>query len=176
MYTNGIISTAGITALAGPPANEKDNVDSDTGSERLRTHRYARSRVVQDAHSTDISFPHMRNFDRTHTRTQENDLLASAKRQQAYLSEELTSLLDEIDDVESDREEWKRRLRWVCTNLTNIQGCCTRWNFPSSGLAPLSFQTSQLILLCVELLCYHDNKHLLDHRFQINIHLPSREC
>lgn len=43
--------------------------------------------------------------------SQEADLIASAKRQQAYLGEELTSLLDEIDDVEDDRDRWKRRLR-----------------------------------------------------------------
>lgn len=42
---------------------------------------------------------------------QEADLLASAKRQRVYLGEELTSLLDEIDDVEEDRDRWKRRLR-----------------------------------------------------------------
>lgn len=42
---------------------------------------------------------------------QETDLLASVKRQQVYLGEELSSLLDEIDDVEDDRDRWKRRLR-----------------------------------------------------------------
>lgn len=42
---------------------------------------------------------------------QEADLMASAKRQQGYLREELASLLDEIDDVEEDRERWKRQLR-----------------------------------------------------------------
>ncbi|CAM9399813.1 unnamed protein product, partial [Scytosiphon promiscuus] len=43
--------------------------------------------------------------------SQEADRLACATRQQAYLREELTSLLDEIDDVEDDRDRWKRRLR-----------------------------------------------------------------
>ncbi|CAN0393235.1 unnamed protein product [Ectocarpus sp. 12 AP-2014] len=43
--------------------------------------------------------------------SKEADLIASAKRQQAYLGEELSSLLDEIDDVEDDRDRWKRRLR-----------------------------------------------------------------
>ena len=43
--------------------------------------------------------------------SQEADLMASAKRQQGYLREELASLLDEIDDVEEDRERWKRQLR-----------------------------------------------------------------
>ncbi|CAN0512224.1 unnamed protein product [Ectocarpus sp. 12 AP-2014] len=43
--------------------------------------------------------------------SKEADLIASAKRQQAYLGEELSSLLDEIDDVEDDRDRWKRHLR-----------------------------------------------------------------
>eukprot|EP00752_Nemacystus_decipiens_P004559 g4161.t1 len=51
----------------------------------------------------------------------EADLLASAKRQQGYLGEELTSLLDEIDDVEEDRERWKRRLRVESTRAGSLR-------------------------------------------------------
>lgn len=48
-------------------------------------------------------------------------MLASAKRRQAYLAAELSSLLDEIDDVEGDRDQWKRRLRVESTRAESLQ-------------------------------------------------------
>ncbi|CAM9530309.1 unnamed protein product, partial [Ectocarpus fasciculatus] len=56
-----------------------------------------------------------------HKNSKEADLIASAKRQQAYLGEELTSLLDEIDDVEDDRDRWKRRLRVESTRSESLR-------------------------------------------------------
>ncbi|CAM9562423.1 unnamed protein product [Ectocarpus sp. 6 AP-2014] len=53
--------------------------------------------------------------------SKEADLIASAKRQQSYLGEELSSLLDEIDDVEDDRDRWKRRLRVETTRAESLR-------------------------------------------------------
>ncbi|CBJ27685.1 hypothetical protein Esi_0080_0105 [Ectocarpus siliculosus] len=53
--------------------------------------------------------------------SKEADLIASAKRQQSYLGEELKSLLDEIDDVEDDRDRWKRRLRVETTRAESLR-------------------------------------------------------
>ncbi|CAM9332018.1 unnamed protein product, partial [Hapterophycus canaliculatus] len=53
--------------------------------------------------------------------TSDDHLLTSASRRQAYLREELTSLVEEIDDVEDDRDRWKRRLRVENTCIESLR-------------------------------------------------------
>lgn len=47
--------------------------------------------------------------------------MASTQRRQTYLTAELNSVLDEVNDVEDDRDKWKRRLRVESTLVESLQ-------------------------------------------------------
>lgn len=45
----------------------------------------------------------------------------SCKRRREYLTTELESILDEINDIEDDRDQWKRRLRVESARIASLQ-------------------------------------------------------
>lgn len=53
--------------------------------------------------------------------TQEADLLTEIRRQQNGLTAELDCLLEEINDVEDDRDVWKRQLHVELSCVTSLQ-------------------------------------------------------
>lgn len=86
--------------------------------------------------------------DSTNNQPQEADILASTKRQHKYLTAELDSLLDEIDDVEHDRNQWKRRLRVETTRFEALQSqrdkalCGLRTRFGEDAIERAAFASA----------------------------------